>query len=313
MACCGPPAHAVARLLPARNMLPQFFTLSLLPLFPAPMQFVCNGLLWPDRSLHPAALEVKQLQAPLGISLAGTAESTVAGAAGAAVGSAVAMGAQQQQQQQQPEDEVRLLLRNKQYFSSTTSLALRWRLLADGLPAPATTAGGKPSAAGRADAEGCQALQLPQPLGPQQEAAVGLGVTWADLAQRAQHAAEGCLEVQAQVGRPAACASLFGSELVLLSDTLWRQRWSNWVGLAGARAPCHAMSAHSPCLLSTRPLSLPPLPACPAVGSRPAVGPRWARGADRAAAFGQPPAVAAAAAASAAAAAAGRAATYCGG
>ena len=38
---------------------------------PSLPQFVCNGLLWPDRSLHPAAYEVKQLQAPLGVSLAG--------------------------------------------------------------------------------------------------------------------------------------------------------------------------------------------------------------------------------------------------
>lgn len=148
-------------------------------------QFVCNGLLWPDRSLHPAAFEVKQLQAPLGISLAGTAGDE----------------GPSNTQQQQPGSEVRLLLRNKQHFSSTAGLALRWRLLADGLPVVAAGAAAcKTPAGGGAGAEGWQPLQVRQPLGPQQEAAVGLGVSWAELAQQAQHAAEASLEVQAQVG-----------------------------------------------------------------------------------------------------------------
>lgn len=146
---------------------------------------MCNGLLWPDRSLHPAAFEVKQLQAPLGISLAGTAGDE----------------GPSNTQQQQPGSEVRLLLRNKQHFSSTAGLALRWRLLADGLPVVAAGAAAcKTPAGGGAGAEGWQPLQVPQPLGPQQEAAVGLGVSWTELAQQAQHAAEASLEVQAQVG-----------------------------------------------------------------------------------------------------------------
>ncbi|PRW56286.1 Beta-galactosidase isoform A [Chlorella sorokiniana] len=148
---------------------------------PNDAQFVCNGLLWPDRSLHPAAYGVKQLQAPLGISLAGTA------------------GGEQQRQQQLAAAEVALQLRNKQHFSSTAGLALRWRLLTDGLPVPAAGAGSKAAASSAADAEGWQQLRLAQPVGPQQEAAVGLGATWAELAQRAQHATEASVEVQAQL------------------------------------------------------------------------------------------------------------------
>ncbi len=190
---------------------------------PSLPQFVCNGLLWPDRSLHPAAYEVKQLQAPLGVSLAGTAGTAAGAAVGVTAGGEGQGGAQQpqpqqqqQQQQQQalePGSEVRLLLRNKQQFSSTAGLALHWRLLADGLPVAAGTAGAAASAegtaagagaGGNADSEGWQPLQLPQHLGAQQEAAVGLGVSWAELAQWAQQGAEATLEVQAQVGWAAA-------------------------------------------------------------------------------------------------------------
>lgn len=147
---------------------------------------MCNGLLWPDRTPHPAAYEVKALQAPLGMRLeaaGGRATAAAGGGSGA--------------------EEVRVVLRNKQHFSSSAGLALSWRLLADGVPA-----GG-----------GWRALQLQQALGPQQEVAVGLGATWDELAQRVQGAAEAALEVRAEVRccchrrRPSsfadACATLF--------------------------------------------------------------------------------------------------------
>ena len=54
---------------------------------PNDAQFVCNGLVWPDRSPHPAAWEVKQLQGPLGVALAPGAAGA-AGAGGAGVGAA---------------------------------------------------------------------------------------------------------------------------------------------------------------------------------------------------------------------------------
>ena len=114
---------------------------------------------------HPAAYEVKHLQAPLAVSLA-------AAAGGGGDG--------------QPAGEARLRLRNKQHFSDTADLALRWRVLVDG--APVAAAGSR---------EGWRALAPARPLPPQGEAVVALGVSWAELAQQAQQAAEPQLEVQA--------------------------------------------------------------------------------------------------------------------
>ena len=226
-----------------------------------PPQFVCNGLLWPDRSLHPAAYEVKQLQAPLAVSLP---EAATSGG------------------QQRPQGELRLRLRNKQHFSSTDRLQLRWRLLADGLPV----------AAGAAGSEGWRLLALPQPLGPQHEAEAGLGVTWAELAEQAQQAAEPCLEVQAQVGGR-----------VWAGLDLARSTWSVRAGVRSPGGTMHCRPADSKQAVHSSPCCTFPAPAA---GSRPAVGARWARGADGAAAAGRP--AAAAAAAGAAAAAAGSAA-----
>lgn len=161
-------------------------------------QFVINGLMWPDRTPHPAAYELKHLQAPLGICLP---------AAAAADGPAP-------QAQQAAGEEVHLRLRNKQHFASSRGLALRWRLLLDGRPAQAATASaaaGKGS--GATDADGWQPLALEQALAPQQEAAVGLGASWGQLAAAAAGAAEACLEVQAQVGA-AGCGWLGGTPVV---------------------------------------------------------------------------------------------------
>ena len=123
-------------------------------------------MVWPDRTPHPAAFELKHLQAPLAISLPPSAAAADAAGEG---------------------QEVQLVLRNKQHFSSSASLALSWRLLADGLP---VADGSK---------EGWRSLILKQALRPQEEATVGLGAIWAELAQQVQQAAEPCLEVRAQV------------------------------------------------------------------------------------------------------------------
>lgn len=127
---------------------------------------MCNGLVWPDRRPHPAAHELAHLQAPLAASL----EADAGGEAG----------------------EAHVSLRNKQFFASTAVLALRWRLLADGAPTGTLDGGG-----------GWRPLALAAPLGPQQEAPVGLGATWGELARVAAGAAEPCIEVQAQLAADA--------------------------------------------------------------------------------------------------------------
>lgn len=149
-------------------------------------QFVCNGLVWPDRTPHPAAFELKHLQAPLAISLA------LPSAAGGF--------------QQLADAKVQLVLRNKQHFSSSAGMTLSWRLLADGQPAggDASTAGGGSS--GGSKEGGWRPLVLEQPLEAQQEAAVGLGTTWGQLAAAVPAAAaELYLEAQAQVGGSGRC------------------------------------------------------------------------------------------------------------
>ena len=89
---------------------------------------------------HPAAYEVKHLQAPLAVSLA-------AAAGGGGDG--------------QPAGEARLRLRNKQHFSDTADLALRWRVLVDGAPVAAAGsregwAGAGAGAAAAAAGGGCR-------------------------------------------------------------------------------------------------------------------------------------------------------------
>lgn len=153
---------------------------------------MCNGLVWPDRTPHPAAYELKYLQAPLAIGLEQPGQQSE-------------QDAELQQASAQPggaplpawpaEQEARLWLRNKQHFSSGADLALTWRLLADGRPCPARCK------------DGWRPLEAQPLLGPQQGAAVGLGCSWGDLAQQAQGAAEAVLEVRAQVGPcPPCCA-----------------------------------------------------------------------------------------------------------
>eukprot|EP00887_Chlorella_sp_A99_P002901 scaffold6.g2901.t1 len=126
---------------------------------PNDAQFVCNGLVWPDRAPHPAAWEAKALQGPLGLALA-------AGEAGS--GRDTASGA------------ISLAVLNKQYFEGADRMELAWTLLADGAP---VMAGGAPR------------LEL----APREERAVELPLSWAHVAEAAGSAAEPVLEVTASL------------------------------------------------------------------------------------------------------------------
>ena len=147
------------------------------------LQFVCNGLFWPDRTPHPAAFEVKHLQAPLAISLclapplAGATRSSSSGGCSGG-GQPVVQGL---------DDPVEVLVRSKLHFSNSAHLALSWRLLVNGQPA--------------SDATAWQQLALQDGgLGPQQEAVIGLGMSWRQLAQQVLlqggHSVPPCIEVR---------------------------------------------------------------------------------------------------------------------
>ena len=141
---------------------------------------------------------VPHLQAPLAVELAlsgsgssGSADAQTEGRQQQAAAAAI------QQPQRQPADApLALRLRNKQHFASTADLALSWRLLVDGLPAPA--AGG--AAPGGGAEHGWRPLLLAAPLGPQQEEArLELGSSWGEVVRQARGAAEPLMEVRAQV------------------------------------------------------------------------------------------------------------------
>jgi beta-galactosidase len=144
-------------------------------------------LVWPDRTPHPAAFELKHLQAPLAVDLAAAAAAADSSGGDGERGAAL--------KQCDPSEEAAVVLRNKQHFADSTDLALSWRLLADGQP---VAAGGK---GGGGSGDCWQAVVLPAPLGPQEAAAAGLGLSWGEVAQRAQHAAEAALEVRAVLAR----------------------------------------------------------------------------------------------------------------
>jgi beta-galactosidase len=73
---------------------------------PNDAQFICDGLVWPDRTPHPAAFEAKALQAPIAIELVPSAPH-----------------------------QVRVRVTNNQMFASTEGFAMSWTLLRDGIPA----------------------------------------------------------------------------------------------------------------------------------------------------------------------------------
>ena len=68
---------------------------------PNDVNFVCDGLFWPDRQPHPSMLELARLWQPVAVELLDGAGPSIA-------------------------------ISNKQYFSDTADFRYRWRLLADG-------------------------------------------------------------------------------------------------------------------------------------------------------------------------------------
>jgi beta-galactosidase len=74
---------------------------------PNDAQFVCNGVVFPDRSPHPAAWEMKAVQSPLGVEL------NIISAEGAS---------------ELDDAELSVDITNRNSFTSTSGWALEWRL-----------------------------------------------------------------------------------------------------------------------------------------------------------------------------------------
>lgn len=80
--------------------------------FPNDAQFICNGVVFPDRSLKPAALEMKHVQSPISCSLIHKTREV-----------------------KSLEIPLRIQVRNKNFFSSTEAYDFTWRALVNGDPA----------------------------------------------------------------------------------------------------------------------------------------------------------------------------------
>ena len=80
--------------------------------FPNDAQFICNGVVFPDRSCKPAALEMKHVQSPIFCSLLHNTS-----------------------QIKDLEWPLRIKLRNKNFFTSTDIYDFTWRALVNGNPA----------------------------------------------------------------------------------------------------------------------------------------------------------------------------------
>lgn len=143
---------------------------------PNDAQFVCNGMVWPDRTPHPAAYEMKHLQAPLACKLIVREEEEGAVANATLSGSSLCVE-----------------ITNKQFFASTKGLDFSWRLLADGRPIEIGDNG---------DKEGWKRLNVSNSVGPRAIEAVPLSLTlgqaWALAAARTGTCIEACIEVQAK-------------------------------------------------------------------------------------------------------------------
>jgi beta-galactosidase len=106
---------------------------------PNDAQFVCNGMVFPDRTPHPAAYEMKYLQAPVSMKLIATSTSQEAEkkeASGTRKG-ARGKGRQQKGTTENNSKGVVIEIFNKDYFLSTEWLDFRWRMLVNGFPYPA--------------------------------------------------------------------------------------------------------------------------------------------------------------------------------
>ena len=115
------------------------------PVIPSPPphdgQFCINGLLWPDRTLHPACFEVKAVQvlctsyAPFCMlrrpEVPGIFEILVPSTVVTVWQAPVAFALLDTTLSQ--ESELSVSLTNKRFFKDTGDLRLHWRLLVDGL------------------------------------------------------------------------------------------------------------------------------------------------------------------------------------
>lgn len=86
-------------------------------------QFCCNGLVFPDRSPHPALYEVKAVMAPVTVSADWPEVPTAGGCGGSGNGSGVAAA-----------EAASITVHNKYDFLDTRHIALAWRVIVNGAP-----------------------------------------------------------------------------------------------------------------------------------------------------------------------------------
>ena len=152
---------------------------------PNDAQFVCNGMVWPDRTPHPAAYEMKHLQAPVSFKVL-VGDSEVNKEEGAQL--LESSGA-----------DLAVEIRNKEYFKSTEGLECSWRLLGDGRVVHIDGSSDK-------DKEGWTVLELPRPIGPRTTEAIPLliGMTHRELLAKLMTTStrgrdNSCLEISIEV------------------------------------------------------------------------------------------------------------------
>jgi beta-galactosidase len=133
---------------------------------PNDAQFCCNGLVFPDRSIHPAYHEAAACMAPVRFTWAPAVNSSTCGSS-------------TNIDQQQPV----IKLSNKYAFLDTSHLAISWRLVAAGVPVPLGKSGSAATELGSNDS--WQPLQMSGHVQPSCEATVPLCVSFADIAAAA--------------------------------------------------------------------------------------------------------------------------------
>jgi beta-galactosidase len=112
---------------------------------PNDAQFVCNGVVFPDRSPHPAAYEMKYLQAPLTMTLIPNSsqkrdyfqKKTTDGSSVKQHEPGLERGGQKAFLNDDEKTDFKglaITIFNKEYFVSTEWLDIRWRMIVNGLP-----------------------------------------------------------------------------------------------------------------------------------------------------------------------------------
>ena len=115
---------------------------------PSDLDFVCDGLLFPDRSLKPAMAECAYLFQPLEIAIENKAEpaktSTASGmhSSGATFAQQAGFQLAQSAPLQPIPEEIPVLIRSRRYFEQLGPLVLKWKLQSTNPDAPDPIAGG---------------------------------------------------------------------------------------------------------------------------------------------------------------------------